>query len=221
MVSVHGHVLHPHLPHLRTGRRRRSRSAGTSSWSVDALRVVTLGLTVVFGLVAITFVVGEAMTAPGGWAGLGLSASWLLPSAILAVLAWRHPDAEAPVLAAATGALVVLAAWAVVPAGGWEAAESTYGPVRAVATVAATCVLGLYGWRRPRLAGELLMLVAVTPVVGLVLGSMLSALLGVGGVTWQLPTSMAVVSLPAAALGGLHLLIGSATGHAEEGEPAS
>ncbi|MFN8078218.1 MAG: hypothetical protein U0Q19_01515 [Kineosporiaceae bacterium] len=223
MASSHGPVVHlPHLAPMHGPRRHRAATPASTPFSsaiargdlrgARILRRVTLGMTAVFSLVAVTVLVAEAMADPGGWTGVGLSASWLAPSVVLALLAWRHPDAEAPVLTAATAGLVVLAAWAVVPSGGWAEAEDTYGPVRVACIVAATGVLAFYGWRRPRLAGELLLLVAVTPVVGLVLGAVIAALLGVGDITWRVPVSLAAVTMPAAVLGLMHLATAALTG---------
>ena len=70
---------------------------------VDALRWSALAGTLGFGALVTLFVGGDAVTDPGGWAGIGGTAVFVLVVGALCLLAWYHPRASFVVLAVAGG----------------------------------------------------------------------------------------------------------------------
>lgn len=102
------------------------------------------------------FVAGETLDDPGGWAGVGYVAVWLVPLLGLSALAVWRPRVAVPVLTV----LVVLLAAVVVFGGlrvwGLDRFEDRRGPVRAIAMVALAGPLAVLAWSQPRRAGRLL-----------------------------------------------------------------
>ncbi|MFZ0160242.1 MAG: hypothetical protein WAL50_14545 [Kineosporiaceae bacterium] len=199
MSSTHWPTAH--VPH-----RHRPRTASTRPTAARAVRIIALTLTALVAVLGGMFIIGNTMAEPGGLAGVGLVALWLLPTVALAALVEWRLDTATPVLTAATVALVVLSSWAAVPSVGWNSFEDAHGPVRAIIAVALTGVIGLLGWYRPRMAGWLLVTVAASPFVGVVLGAMLSAFLGTSTEWSRISPSLQVASAPALVIGALYLL---------------
>jgi hypothetical protein len=144
------------------------------------------------------WIIGEAFADPGGWAALGLVASWLLPMLALALLAVRRPRVALPVLATAVALGLGIEAWPLlVPADRPDL--KAQGPVGAVALFAVSVAVGVYGRRRPGWGGALLVVVALVPMVILALlsNAPLPALLG---------GSTAAVTVPMGVAGVLYLL---------------
>jgi len=126
---------------------------------------VALGFACLFGLFAWFFIAGEAMSDPGGLRGAGLVALWTVPWAALAVFAWFRPERATVVLAFLTAAVVVLAVWFALDPGGWRSFENGHGPVRAIGVFVLMLPLALLAWRRPRIAGWMLLIVGLVPVL--------------------------------------------------------
>ncbi|MDA8284216.1 MAG: hypothetical protein M0Z42_13205 [Actinomycetota bacterium] len=122
---------------------------------------VTVLIAGFFGL----FLVGETLSDPGGWEGVGLVALWAIPLALVCLLAWSRPDAAgwvfAPLVALVIGASVSFA----VDPNGWRSFESHHGPVRAVIVFAVAVALAVWGLRRTMWAGMMLLVVGILPIV--------------------------------------------------------
>ncbi|MGC9974227.1 MAG: hypothetical protein ABSC36_02395 [Gaiellaceae bacterium] len=134
------------------------------------------------------------MSDPGGLRGAGLVALWTVPWAVLAVFAWFRSERATAVLEFLTAAVVVLAVWFALDPGGWRSFENAHGPVRAIGVFALMLPLALLGWRRPRVAGWMLLIVGLVPVLAA------SVSRGAGH------ASMMAVGAPAAIDGILYLL---------------
>jgi hypothetical protein len=124
-----------------------------------------------FGLLALVtgvfllFLVGETLDDPGGVAAIGLIAVWLLPLLGLVWLARWRPDLAVPALAGLTGLLLAVAAWASADADAWRAFEDDRGPVRTIATFVLVAAVGVLGLRRTGVAGLLLLVLGLGPIL--------------------------------------------------------
>lgn len=177
---------------------RRAHLLRRAGFWLMALNAVLVGL----------FVIGETVDEPGGWQAVGLIAAWLVPLAVLAVLAWRRPEAAGWVLGGLTGVVVLGAVWFAVAPEAVRGLENHVGPVRALAVFVVSAALGVLGLARTRLAAVLLL------VVGL--GPMLLGGLGRGGMS-----SLAAMSLPAVLTGALYLASAlAARGEDDDGDVA-
>lgn len=176
-------------------RRRSGPPAG------DVLRRTGFVITVVVLVLGGAFLAGEALTDPGGWSGVAITASWLLPLLALCVLARRRPRLAVRVLGAGVGVMVLLGLWYAVAPSGWRGFEDDHGPVRAVATFVLGGALGVLGLRRTRGAGVLLLVLGTVPLV-----------LAGGGSRRAASSVLAAVTTPL--LVGLVYLVASALPHA-------
>lgn len=156
------------------------------------LRVAAVGLGCALGALAGAFAAGEALDDPGGLAGVGLVALWLVPLAALVALAARRPAAAERVLVALVGALLALAVLRTLAPGLVHDVEDAHGPVRAIALLALVPALAVLGRTRPLHAGGLLLAAALVP-------------LALGG-----GAALGAVALPAALVGLLLVLAGLA-----------
>lgn len=114
-----------------------------------------------FGL----FLVGETLSDPGGWKGIGLVALWGVPLCAMGLLAWVRPHAAGWVFAPLTVAVVGLSIWSAVDPTGWRSFENHNGPIRAVIVFVVAVALALWGLRRTLPAGVMLLVVGVLPIV--------------------------------------------------------
>ena len=158
------------------------------------LRLAGLVFASLFGAVASLFIAGEAMSDPGGLAGAALVASWSVPLAALGALAWYRPARATIVLGGLTLAVVVGSVWFAASTQSWRSLENGIGPVRAIGLFVVMMPLALLGWRRPHVAGWMLLTVGLIPMVAASTGR--SA--GVGSLT--------AVAVPAMIDGILYLL---------------
>ena len=158
------------------------------------LRRVGLGFACLFGCFAWLFIAGEAMSDPGGLVGVRLVALWTVPLGGLVVFAWYRPGPATAVLEFLTAAVVVLAVWFALDPGGWRSFENGHGPVRAIGVFVLMLPLALLGWRRPRIAGWMLVIVGLVPVLAV-------SVAGGGGIN-----STMAVGTPAAIDGIIYLL---------------
>ena len=153
-----------------------------AGFAVMAVNVVLVGV----------FVIGEAVDDPGGWPAVVLVASWLVPLAVLAVLAWRRPGPATWVLGVLAGAVAIGAVWSALDPQAARALEDDAGPVRALAVFVVAAALGVLGLARTRPAAVLLLVLGVAVV--------LAGRLGRGGMS-----SLAAMGLPAVLTGALYL----------------
>ncbi len=104
------------------------------------------------------FIAGETIADPGGWLAAAMIALWLVPLAVLSLLAWYQPGWAVTALAILLAGAVAVAIWFAVDPAGWHGFENAHGPVRAVISFILALPAALAGWRRP-LAGAVLLLV--------------------------------------------------------------
>ena len=110
------------------------------------------------------FVAGEALTDPGGWAGVALVVVWALPLGALAVLGFTRPDQVRAVFVVLTGAVAAMTLWFVLDRHGWSSFEDRHGPVRTIASFALLFALSFYAWKRPWSGGWMMLIVSVLPL---------------------------------------------------------
>lgn len=159
-----------------------------------------IGFAALFGL----FAAGYAFEDPGGWAAVGIVAAFVVPTALLALAAWRWPEhamrSVVPVV------VLVALSWVLLPLFPDEIRDwfDQVGPVFAMATTVAAVALAVLGLHRPGLAGALLLGIAVFVFVQLILAA--NAFEEGPGPRGLLGTSGGVMLLPMAIAGALLLL---------------
>jgi len=143
----------------------RSARARALIWTATAIMAA---FTVLAGL----FISGYALADPGGSEGIALVASWAVPLAGLAALAWLRPSWAVPVLTVLTALLVVAGIWFAVDSASWRTFENANGPVRAVAVLVVAFPAAVLGLKRTAVAGWLLLAVGFGPIALSTLGSL-------------------------------------------------
>ena len=143
----------------------RSARARALIWTATAIMAA---FTVLAGL----FISGYALADPGGSEGIALVASWAVPLAGLAALAWLRPSWAVPVLTVLTALLVVAGIWFAVDSASWRTFENANGPVRAVAVLVVAFPAAVLGLKRTAVAGWLLLAVGFGPIALSALGSL-------------------------------------------------
>lgn len=165
------------------------------------LRYVAFAFVVLFAVVIGSFVIGEALTDPGGLAGALLSAAWVVPTIGLAGYALRRPKHATRLLTVIAGLTALFGlldeAFGTVP-------RDRIGPVGAIAGFAVAVALGFLGLHRPLPAGWLLILLGATNLVG-ILANMLSTPDG-RPLRAALTGSSGAVAIPTLLIGGLFLI---------------
>ncbi len=171
------------------------------------LQIVALSLMGALGLFIGLFIIGETMSDPGGWRGIGLVALWLVPLLAAVALAWLRPDWAKWLLAVLTVGVTGLLLWSVVAPQPWSDFENRNGPILAIAVFALAIPLTVLGWRQPLPAGSMLLVLGLTPVVGLLF---LAATGGVHGDGAGIPpqAGLVVLSVPLVLVGALLLIAG-------------
>lgn len=150
------------------------------------------------------FAAGYAVEDPGGWAAVGMVASFLVPTALLGTAAWRWPHRAGWTVVPYV--VVTTLVWVIVPVFPDEVRErfDRVGPVFAMATTIAAVALAILGLRRPLLAGWFLIGIALFVFTQLVLGA--NALDEGPGPLSLLGTSGGVMLLPMTLAGFLMLV---------------
>lgn len=148
------------------------------------------------GFIAL-FIIGEAMTDPGGAEGIALAAAWVVPSALLVWQALVSPRTSEPTLIALTVIANALAIWAAVSWDTWRAFEDDHGPLRDIGTFAITIPIAFLGRKRTIVCGWLLTATSIIPSVAMLVTR------PYGG-----PPSWDIVTSPALTCGLLYLLAG-------------
>jgi len=122
------------------------------------------GMTVMglFGGFLGLFIVGETLTDPGGWKGMGLITIWLVPLAALAAIAWLKPTWGVPILAVLTAAAVALTAWRAFDERIRDL-EDRIGPFTTVVIFAVAVATTALGHERTRTAGIMLLAIGAAP----------------------------------------------------------
>jgi hypothetical protein len=122
------------------------------------LRMVGLVLTSLFAGFGILFAAGYGFEDPGGWQGVALFACMVVPLAVLTWLARSHPAAGLRWVLVGAGLLV---AWAVLE----MVVDLVEAPVLPIAALVLSVPAAVLGLRDARRGAELLLLIAVAPVV--------------------------------------------------------
>ena len=176
--------------------------------TAKTLRYAAFTLMVLFGLLGGLIVAGYAFEDPGGWTAVLMTAGWVLPMLGLVGYALVRKAAAGPVFVAVT-ALVALATvldslWEVVPRDDW-------GPVLAIGVFSLGVALAFLGLYRARLAGLLLVLLALVQLgANILLHTVHGGLAEGPGLAAVLGGSSGVVVLPLLLVGVLFLASGSA-----------
>lgn len=152
--------------------------------------------TVIFGI----FVVGETFSDPGGWKALGLVAAWAVPLAALAAVGWYWPDWAARLFDVLIASVIGISIWFAVDPQGWRAFEDRNGPIRAITSFVLAAAITWLGLKRTAVAGVLLLILGVVPVLVSSMGSHLGFV------------SLAVVSSAPVITGILYLWSAAVTG---------
>jgi hypothetical protein len=167
------------------------------------VRRVAVGGMLVVGGFFILFAVGYAMEDPGGLAGAALSAAMILPAVALSWVAWRRPTVGARIVVPLVA--LAAAAWVVLPFASETLRDffNRAGPVFAIATAVVVVATAALGFHRSRLAGWLLVGLAVLNGAGVFLEDVVRGgggpgplgLLGTSGGVLVVPTLIAGVLL--------------------------
>ncbi|HZC50951.1 MAG TPA: hypothetical protein VE441_00430 [Mycobacterium sp.] len=145
------------------------------------LRRTGFGFMALVTVIFAVFVIGETVSDPGGLAAAGWIAAWLIPLVGLILLARYLPSVALRVFVALTLAVLAVTVWAVAASDSWRSFEDDHGPVRTIMVFVVSAALGVYGLRRPREAGWLLVTLGVLPLAlsslarNLALGSLAAA----------------------------------------------
>jgi hypothetical protein len=142
-----------------------SRRHGTDVERARFLRRAGFGVSAVAAIFFGAFIVGDTLADPGGWQGAALIAAWALPLAGLAAIGWYRPALAAPLFGVLIAATVGLSLWFAADPHGWRSFEDDNGPIRTVITFALGAVLALFGLKRTGLAGRMLLILGVAPIV--------------------------------------------------------
>lgn len=170
--------------------QKRARILKRAGFGVMAFITAFLGL----------FVVGETFTDPGGWKALGLVAAWAVPLAALAGMARYRPWWATCLFTVLIGAVIGASVWFAVDPQGWPAFEDRHGPIRAILSFVLAAAVAVLGLQRIAVAGVLLLVLGVVPVVVSSLGSQLG--LASLAVVSSAPLIAGVLYLWSAALAG-------------------
>lgn len=169
------------------------------------LRRTAFTFMMAFGLLGTLFIAGYALDDPGGLTGLGMTAAWVLPMLVLAGLALLRPETGGPVLTFATvlvlGFTVVDSLLGIVP-------RDDVGPVAAITVFALAVALAALGLRRAKLAGVLMVTLALVQLGATVLGVLVRAAGEGPGPGAMLGGSSGVVVLPVLVGGAMFWLAG-------------
>jgi hypothetical protein len=186
----------------------------TGAWKI--LRYTTFALAALFAVFGTAFIVGEALTDPGGVSGLMISAAWCVPMAALAVYALLRPASAVAVLMPVA---VFVASFVLIDGAFGILPRDAVGPVGAIAVFAVAVPLGFLAAHRPVPAGWLLLLLGAASLAGVFLEA-----LGTGDARpagGALGGSSAAVAVPVLLIGGLFLVAGYGVGKTGGGQPGA
>jgi hypothetical protein len=129
---------------------------------VQRLRRIAFVTAIFYAVIGTIFIIGETVTDPGGMKAVGLIALWSVPMLLVAALSWFVPRPMPTVMTVLVALSVGMNLWYLSDAKSWHQFENTNGPIRAVVLFALCVALGVYGYRRPGVAGVLLLVAALT-----------------------------------------------------------
>lgn len=145
------------------------------------------------------FIAAEILSDPGGVTGLLWVAAWLVPMAVLILLTLFAPGVARVVLMVLVGMFVIAIIATIIFANAWNDFENTHGPVSLVVAVALATPLVLLGRARPYVAGLLLVITVVVPIIAAMIAFLGVRTIG-GGI------AMITVGIPFLVSAGLYLV---------------
>jgi len=175
------------------------------------LQIVALSLMGAIGLFMGMFIIGETLTDPGGWRGIGLVSLWLVPLVVVAAFAWLRPRWAQWLLGILTAVVVGLLVWSAVAPQAWRDFENNNGPILAIAVFALAIPLTVLGWHRPLPAGSMLLLLGLTAPVALVIVSVTGGLNGEEAIVPP-QAALTLLMVPIIVIGTLLVLAGLVDG---------
>ena len=175
------------------------------------LQIVALSLMGAIGLFMGMFIIGETLTDPGGWRGIGLVSLWLVPLVVVAAFAWLRPQWAQWLLGILTAVVVGLLVWSAVAPQTWRDFENNNGPILAIAVFALAIPLTVLGWHRPLPAGSMLLLLGLTAPVALVIVSVTGGLNGEEAIVPP-QAALTLLMVPIIVIGTLLVLAGLVDG---------
>ena len=184
------------------------------------LQIVALSLMGAIGLFMGMFIIGETLTDPGGWRGIGLVALWLVPLVVVAAFAWLRPRWAQWLLGTLTAVVVGLLVWSAVAPQTWRDFENNNGPILAIAVFALAIPLTVLGWHRPLPAGSMLLLLGLTAPLALVFVAATGGLNGEEAIVPQ-QAALTVLMVPIIVIGTLLVLAGLVDGGDKPAPPAA
>ncbi len=181
---------------------RRMRTAKVLKW-------VAFSVSIAWGLLFSLFAAGYALDSPGGWDGVGLIAAYAVPMVLLALVAWFRPAIGSILLVVAIILQVVCNVLDPI-LGGFSGSGHPDGADFTLVLLVALACLGVH---RARLAGALLVALAVLPFAAGASG-MAAAHPGEAGIPLpvQLGFWMVPFGLPTLLVGILFFVSGSLAG---------
>jgi hypothetical protein len=97
--------------------------------------------------------------------GLAIVAAGGAPLALVLAVTWWRPERAVPILAVLIAGVIVLSVWAAISSEAWRAFEDRNGPLRTVLVWAVGAPVALLGLRPTALAGWMLLVLGVVPMV--------------------------------------------------------
>lgn len=188
------------------------RRVGNVVVRAETLRWIGFGIVAAFSALAGLMLIGETLTEPGGWTGIGLVAAWLVPFAGLVVLAFLRPALAVPVLAVASLVPVASGVWAMVDFEGHRAWQDDLGPIDLVVTLVIGAALAVVGLSRPRDAGWLMIIITLAPALLSIIGA---------GADRGFALSVSLITAPVMICGVLYLWAAHLGGRATPSVPGA
>ena len=159
---------------------------------------------ILMALIAFFFgalIVGETFTDPGGWEAAGLVALWAVPLIAGILVAWYRPDRAVRIFSVLIAAVIGASVWFAVDPQGWRSFEDQNGPIRAVVVFALSVAIAVLGLKRTRIAGWMLLVLGIVPILVSSIGGSLGF------------ASLVVVSSPSVIAGMLYVLSAAMVDH--------
>lgn len=121
-----------------------------------------LGIMGAFAFLFGALAVGQPLADPGGWLGVGMVASWLVPLVGIGLLIWFRPSLAQVMLVLLTVAAVFLAVWGMFDQN-LRDMEDRNGPFTLVPLLVVAIAAGGLGYHRPVPAATMLLACALIP----------------------------------------------------------
>ena len=110
------------------------------------------------------FAIGEPLADPGGWLGVGMVASWLVPLVLIGLVVRFKPSVAQVLLAILTAAAVAFSLWAMFDQRIRDL-EDRNGPFTMVVLLVVAIAVAALGYYRPKPAAIMLLVCALVPAL--------------------------------------------------------